>query len=249
VIRPGLCSVTLRALTVDEVARLAGACGLEAVEWGADVHVPPGDTGALARARAAARAAGVANASYGSYLFATGVVGADVWRPVLDTAAALGAPNVRVWAPFGDGSRPEGYVEALRACAADADGRDLTLSLEFHGGTATATVAGVQALLDEVGAPNLRTYWQPPYWRGPTTPERDAGEVTALGAHLLHLHVYEWAGPENRRPLAEGAGRWRAVLDAARRLDGDRVALLEFVPGDEAEALRRDAATLRAWLA
>jgi len=40
---PGLVSVTFRQLTVPEIGELATECGLQAVEWGGDVHVPPGD--------------------------------------------------------------------------------------------------------------------------------------------------------------------------------------------------------------
>jgi sugar phosphate isomerase/epimerase len=105
------------------------------------------------------------------------------------------------------------------------------------------------ALVDGVGAPNLSTYWQPPYWRAPTTPAADATEVTTLGARLSHLHAYEWAGAEQRLSLAAGEARWAAVLGAARDLGGDRVAFLEFVTGDDPDALRRDARTLRDWLA
>ena len=42
-IRPGLCSVTFRALDVPAVVRLAAEAGLERIEWAGDVHVPPGD--------------------------------------------------------------------------------------------------------------------------------------------------------------------------------------------------------------
>jgi sugar phosphate isomerase/epimerase len=251
VIRPGLCSVTLRALAVEEVARLAVECGLHAIEWGADVHVPPGDADAVARARAASEAAGVEIASYGSYLFAAGVPDAGERATVLDTAAALGAPNVRVWAAFGVEPGDPAYgalVDGLAACAADAATRELRVGLEYHGGTATATLAGALALLDAVGAPNLATYWQPPYWRAPTTPAADAAEVTALGERLSHVHVYEWAGAEQRLPLSAGEARWTAVLGAARDLDADRVAFLEFVAGDDPDALRGDARTLHSWL-
>jgi 3-dehydroshikimate dehydratase len=249
-VRPGLCTVTLRTLPVDAVAELASECGLRAIEWGGDVHVPPGDAVAAVRARDASDAAGVEIASYGSYAFAD--LGSDRPDPiaVLDTAATLGAPNVRVWAGFGVEAATPGYatlVERLRSFATAAAARAITVSLEFHGGTATATVAGTHALLDAVGATNLRTYWQPPYWRGPTTPEADAAEVEALGERLSHLHVYEWAGPEIRRPLASGSARWRAVLAAVS--GAPRVAFLEFVEGDDPDALRRDAATLRSWLA
>ena len=251
-IRPGLCSVTLRSQSVDEVARLAGECGLAAIEWGGDVHVPPGDTGAARRARAASAAADVAVASYGSYLFAAGAPTAAESGAVLDTAMALGAPNVRVWAGFGVVAGSPEYstlVAGLSAIAADAAARGITVGLEFHGGTPTATVDGAVALLDEVGAANLTCYWQPPYWHGPTTPAADAAEVATLGGRLSHLHVYEWAGPEARRPLADGRARWSAVLDAARACGGERVAFLEFVAGDDPEALRRDAGTLRDLLA
>jgi 3-dehydroshikimate dehydratase len=251
VIVPGLCSVTLRLLPVEAVASLAVECGLHAIEWGADVHVPPGDAGAATRASAASAAEGVTIASYGSYLFASGVPDAGERAAVLDAAEALGAPNVRVWAGFGvePGTDASGaLVDGLAAFASDAASRGMTVGVEYHGGTATATLAGTRTLLDAVDAPNLASYWQPPYWRAPTTGEADAAEVTALGDRLSHLHVYEWAGAADRRPLADGAARWRAVLDAAGAAPGDRVAFLEFVAGDDPDALRRDAATLRSWL-
>jgi sugar phosphate isomerase/epimerase len=151
-------------------------------------------------------------------------------------------------------------VDGLGVCCAEAETRGLTVGLEFHGGTPTATVAGTLGLIEAVGSPNLFTYWQPPYWHGPTTPESDAAEAIALLGVLSHLHVYEWASPEDRRALVEGTDRWRAVLGAVdagtpetgtpetAAWRGDRVAFLEFVAGDDPEALRRDAATLRDWL-
>jgi sugar phosphate isomerase/epimerase len=241
--------VTVRELGVEEVARLAAAAGLRAIEWGGDVHVPPGDHDAVNRARDATASAGLTTASYGSYLLADFDVSTVTVTRVLDTAVALGAPNVRVWAPLGveTGSARAGDVASAlrRVCHAAAE-RDLTVGLEFHGGTLTATAASTAALLDAVDAPNLSTYWQPPYWLPPRPAAEDAAEVRALLPRLSHLHVYEWAGPADRRPLAEGAPRWRAVLAA---LDGDgaagrRVAFLEFVAGDAPEAVRADARTL-----
>ncbi|MEP6625480.1 MAG: TIM barrel protein [Acidimicrobiia bacterium] len=251
-IEPGLCSVTLRTATLDEVARVAAECGLVAIEWGADVHVPPGDVAAIARAAAATAAAGCRVASYGSYLFAAGIPTPSAVMTALDTAVGLGAPNVRVWAGFGINPGHDDYgalIDALAECGAEAEVRGLRLGLEFHGGTPTATVAGTLALLDAVDRPNLFTYWQPPYWRAPTTPESDADEVRALGSRLSHLHVYEWVGFEDRRPLTEGAARWEAVFAAVSDRVPDRVAFLEFVPGDDPEALRCDATTLLRLLA
>ncbi len=110
----------------------------------------------------------------------------------------------------------------------------------------TATVASTLDLLARVDAPNVATYWQPPYWLPARAPGDDASDVSTLGAQLSHLHVYEWAGAEERRPLAEGDTRWRAVLAALP--DGPRVAFLEFVRDDDPRTLLADAATLHTWL-
>ncbi len=254
-IRPGLCSVTLRRLPIDAVAQLADECGLRSIEWGTDVHVPPGDVQAAVRARTATAAADCVVASVGSYLFSAGLPDLGDTQRLLDTAVALGAPNIRVWTTFGvdpESSAHAIVVDGLRAFCTAAGTRGLTVGLEYHGGTAAATVAGTLGVLEAVDRPELYTYWQPPYWQGPTAPESDAIEVRALGARLSHLHVYEWASAQDRRPLGDGADRWRAVLDAAATVDGtwtgDRVAFIEFVPDDDPDALRRDAAVLHGWL-
>jgi sugar phosphate isomerase/epimerase len=248
-ITPGLCSVTMRHLTVEEVVKVAAEAGLRAIEWGGDVHVPPGDDAAVRRTVIAADAAGVACASYGSYLLADGDGAKETALRVLDTAVALGAPNVRVWTPFGvdpGSSRTGEVVDALAMVSALAAERDLRIGLEFHAHTLTATVASTLDLLAAVDAPNLSTYWQPPYWLPARPPAEDAAEVASLGDRLSHLHVYEWAGSEDRRPLAEGEARWRAVLAALP--DAPRVAFLEFVAGDDPRTLVADARTLHTWL-
>jgi sugar phosphate isomerase/epimerase len=93
------------------------------------------------------------------------------------------------------------------------------------------------------------TYWQPPYWLPVRTPDDDAREVKELSPRVSHVHVYEWAGAEDRRPLSDGRARWRAVLDALRAAPAPeqpapRVAFLEFVADDDPVALLRDAQTL-----
>ena len=142
-------------------------------------------------------------------------------------------------------------VAALHEIAAAARDRSLTISLEFHGGTLTATAANTVALLRAVDADNLFTYWQPPYWRanGSTT---DTQDLALLAHDLSHLHVYEWGSADDRRSLADGAARWQSVLGAVTASVGawraDRYAFLEFVRGDTVESVRHDAATLRHWI-
>jgi 3-dehydroshikimate dehydratase len=246
----GLCSVTFRQLAADAIVDLASEAGLEAVEWGADVHVPPGATTAAASLAERCAAAGIHCGSYGSYL---GVAGDDDAEPVLDTALALGAPNVRVWCPMGLGpdASPERRAEVARSLegiARAAHERALTVSLEFHPGTLTETAGSALALLCEVQAPNLFTYWQPD---PALAPPQLHTELATVAEHVSHLHVFHWQADRTRLPLA-GAGWWPDALDVAARTKGrwarPRVAFLEFVRDDDPEQLARDATTLRTWL-
>jgi sugar phosphate isomerase/epimerase len=96
-ITPGLCSVTFRALPAERVIALATEAGLAAIEWGMDVHLPPGETAQAAALAAACHDAGIATPTIGSYLRCTDEDG-DQPAAVFDTAIALGAAVVRVWA-------------------------------------------------------------------------------------------------------------------------------------------------------
>ena len=255
-ILPGLCSVTYRQLTIDEVAHAAAAAGLVAIEWGADVHVPPGDAPAVATAIAACERHGLAITSYGSYLQPS--ASDDEIAAVLDTAVQLGATTVRVWTPFGelpdcDPATWTAQRDGLARIALAAAERSLQVGLEFHGWTLTHTAASANRLLDDVGAENLRSYWQPTYWEPGMLDDADGqlAELEAVSPRLAHLHVYWWRG-RDRFPLADGTHVWpRALAHAAATpwAHGPRAALLEFVPDDDPELLQREAAQLIDWLA
>ncbi len=241
-IRPGLCSITFRELSVAEVVEVASAAGLHGVEWGADRHVPPTSTAGADEVAARCADAGLACPSYGSYVFAGRTPEAEVVE-VCATAATLGASNVRVWAP-------EEVTAADLASVADRAGdHGLTVSLEYHPGTATETAGGTLALLNAVDRPNLFTYWQPDPGRAvaDTLADRDA-----VADHLSHLHVFTWGpgGIADRRPLADGADRWPTALagSGSPRWSGDRWAFLEYVPDDDPACLAAEAATLRSWI-
>jgi sugar phosphate isomerase/epimerase len=240
-IRPGLVSVTFRQLLPVEVADLAAACELEAIEWGGDVHAP---TEAAAREiRKITEDRGLVSAAFGSYWRAEGEFGAT-----LETAIALNAPTIRVWAGS-TGSAETAHrrkvIDALYQACAMAASAGVTISLEFHAGTLTDTLDSTLSLVGEVGHPALRLYWQP-------VPQRSHSvrlhELQAMLPLLSNLHVFQWTKPREetlRHALAEGEAEWREYLAEAA---GDRFALLEFVPNDDPAILSSEAATLRRWL-
>ena len=251
-IHPGLVSITFRALTPAQVVALVRSAGLRGIEWGGDIHVPHGNTARAREVRELTLEAGLTVAAYGSYYRAAQSEAAGLpFGHVLDSAIELGAPTIRVWAgPAGSAAcSPElraQVVADLRRITALAAAARVTVSLEFHNGTLTDTAESTRRLLDEVGHPNLFTYWQPPL-------DRDTADCAAdlrlLLPRVTHVHVYHWRpASTDRLPLADGADRWREFLAIAAGAPGDRYAMLEFVERDAPECFLRDAATLKAWL-
>lgn len=255
-IQSGLVSVTFRGLAPTEILSLAQRAGLAAVEWGGDVHVPHGDLACAERVGQQTRAAGLRVASYGSYYRVGHPEEGLDFTTVLETALALGAPHVRVWAgrlgsAAADAAHWQRVVADARRIGALAAQAGLRVAFEFHGGTLTDSAAAAQRLLVEVAHPAVQSYWQPP--QGAAHAENLAG-LALVQPWLSHLHVFHWlvsapGSPADRRPLAEGAALWPAYLRQAAQDGRERCALLEFVRGDSPEQFLQDAAALNGWLA
>jgi 3-dehydroshikimate dehydratase len=243
VIRGGLCSVTLRALAAADVVRIAAAAGLEGIEWGADVHVPPGDLSAAESVRAATEQAGLRATSYGSY-YRAGHDDPANFGAALSSARALGAPRIRVWAgargSAGAGARERAAVSAaLRRAADQAADAGIQIALEFHGGTLTDDVDSTLQLLEEGG---VATYWQPP--EGVADEEALAG-LRRLLDRVTAVHVFSWWPGRQRRPLAARERLWRRAFALLAPRGSPLDALLEFVPGDDPALVAGEARTLR----
>ncbi|MCJ7549353.1 MAG: sugar phosphate isomerase/epimerase, partial [Anaerolineae bacterium] len=96
-IQTGLVSVTFRKLTPRAIVDLVAEAGLDAIEWGGDVHVPHGEIEIARSVRQMTEDAGLDMPSYGSY-YRAGHSKLVPFGTVVETAIALGAPIIRIWA-------------------------------------------------------------------------------------------------------------------------------------------------------
>ena len=94
--RTGLVSISFRQHTPREIVQAAAAAHLQEIEWGSDVHVPPGDTAAARETEALTVDSGLRTAAYGSY-YRLCSTPADEFGRILETAEILGAPVIRIW--------------------------------------------------------------------------------------------------------------------------------------------------------
>jgi len=254
--KPGLISITFRPLSPEQIIELSVRAGLQAIEWGGDIHVPHGDVKRAEEVGAWTRASGLEAASYGSYYrVGNRQVGQGepmAFERVLETAEALGAPAIRVWAgnrgsASADADWRAAVAEDARRIAGLAEARGISIDFEYHNNTLTDTAESAIRLFRAIDHPNVRSHWQP---QTHLTPEQNGQALRQVLPWLANLHVFQWL-PDLRCPLADGQEEWQRYVAAASESEPGvaRYALLEFVKDDAPDQLLQDAAVLHRILA
>jgi len=249
----GLVSITFRDLAPRAIVDLVAQAGLDGIEWGGDVHVPPGDESRARDVRQITQEAGLAVSAYGSYYRLRDERDEEhAFESVLATAVALGAPVIRVWA---GNQSPDSLVKAerrkiaerARQIATQAAAQNIGIAFEYHSRSLTETTGATLELLEGVDHPNSRLFWQP---RNGRLPQENLAGLEAVAPHVSNIHCFHWwPTSKDRHPLAEGEADWQQYLAKIAALPGDRFVSIEFVrDGDPAQFLQ-DAATLKHWLA
>lgn len=254
----GLCSVTFnKKLDHGEICDLASRAGIHSIEW-ADIprHVPCGNTKRATEVRRMSEDAGIQYLSFGSY-YRVGDHEANKqpFEATLETALALGASGIRVWA--GNRASDDADQRYLDQVAADAcriadlaAPSGVSVSFEYHGGTLTDTNESAQALMAAIGHENIHTYWQPPQC---TSKEYRLAGLKGVLPWLSNIHVFHWTGgfwPDQiRASISDGADEWLDYLNAAAESNADHHALLEFVAQDDPGVLLDEAKILNNWVA
>jgi 3-dehydroshikimate dehydratase len=246
----GLVSVTFRKLSPRQIVDLVKEARLQCIEWGGDIHAPPGDEPRAREIAGMMQEAGLKPLAYGSY-FRVGEDDVEKFEPVLETTRLLGAPCVRVWA--GRKGSAEASAEYRQRVVGDslaiaraAHEHGLLVAYEYHANTLTDTDDSTSDLLEAADHPAIRTLWQPPVGR---TADQNRLSLRLVLPKLHHVHVYHWPQRGERAPLADGKEPWQQYITVLHESGHACPMLLEFVKDDDPQQFLRDAATLREWLA
>lgn len=243
--KTGIVSISFRDHSPEQILIAASEAGLDAVEWGGDVHVPHGDLEAARLVRELSAAFDTEIAEYGSY-YAIGKSDPSLFEDILNTARGLGTNVIRVWAHQGKPS-DSFDEEEYQACVADAKricamAGDMTVALECHPNTLTDEYHTELKFIRDVGCDNLKTFWQPNQHR-PVDYNLDS--IRALLPYIVSVHVYSWKRKE-RLPLAALESDWLQYVELLSAKDLNY--MLEFMHDGNIETLKETAATLKKWL-
>lgn len=247
IFKTGLCSVTFRGLSVQEVIELTSKAGLDGIEWGGDIHVPPGDLKRASEVAVLTEKGNLEVISYGSYYRVGDIEKNNTsFKKVLDTAVHLKAPSIRVWAgTLGSETADQAYrdqvVADARRIATLAEQKNITINFEYHGETLTDTKESAALLMKEIDHPNVNLYWQPAV--GLSVSERLAS-IDKIQSWLSHVHVFHW-NITDRLPLSKGKEEWYAYLNKLKTVKQTRYLFIEFVVGDKKEQFLEDAEVLK----
>lgn len=238
---PGLVSVTFRSLTVEEIIDLCKSNNLTCIEWGSDVHIRSGDFKAAERAGESCLKNGIIPCSYGSY-YRMGQ-GIYEFSKYLDTARALGAKVIRIWA----GTKspkvllPSEYDALLREgteLARLAEKAGIIIATECHLDTLTEDARTAAGFIKKIDSPFFATYWQPNQFK---TFGQNEFSAELLSPFTVGIHIFNW-DQNGRHPLFEAKEKWTAYLS---HFSGDNIpVMLEFMHDDRPESLAPTASQL-----
>ena len=238
----GLCSVSFRENSPEEIVKAAKCAGLSAIEWGSDIHCPPGDEARIREIQRLQSESGIGCSSYGTY-FRIGESDLAELPGYIETARALGTRMLRLWCGRAPGSsmteiEKERLFSECEKAAEIAESYGVTISLERHKKTFTESDDDAVRLMKRVGSEAFRMYYQPFQWRSGEENLKGAG---ALAPYTTNIHVFNWKGSE-KLPLSGAIDEWKRYIGC---FSGERALLLEFMPDGRIESLGKEADALR----
>jgi len=243
----GLTSVTFRNLDYSEIIKLVKKNNLHGIEWGGDIHCPPGDIKRAKEIRECCNKENLRIFSYGSYIYAGKLQDPESdFKDVLDTAISLGADIIRIWA--GNKSPAHSSDEDIKKVISQtisvcdmAKPYNIIIAFEYHRNTLTENAASALKLLKEINRTNFALYWQP---NPDISFQENKHELEILCPFVISVHLFHWAKSGERLPLIEGKNQWKEYLEVLKKNNNYCRIIMEFVKDNDPMQFIEDVKTL-----
>lgn len=244
----GIVSVSFRKLTAEEIIKATADCGLKAIEWGSDIHVPSGDIETAKRVKKMTEDAGLICGSYGTYFgdFIETEASEEDIMPYILTAEALGVKDLRVWAGYKWSweASPEHFnmiVKTMQKACDLAAEKGMNICFEYHRHSLTDNRFAANHLIEKINRSNAKLYWQ---YNPCITHEENLLELKMVLPHLTNVHVACSTYDFKMCELKEGKKLWKDYMKVIRSSGRDHNLYIEFVKGGTLEQMKKDAKTL-----
>lgn len=245
--KTAVASVSFRPYKAEEIIKAAKESGIDAIEWGSDIHALVNDTEALKKIRDLSKDFGVGVSSYGSY-YRLGKDDPKDIKAYINAAGILGTDCIRIWcaekasAEIGN-TELKKLISDGKAVSRIAKENNITLCLECHPFTLTDDYKASLNFIEEVDSPNLKMYWQPNQFK---SEKYNLLSAKALAPVTENLHVFHWDSEYKKYPLCEGTYIWEKYLSFFKEKNHNLI--LEFMHDDRLKTLKSTAETLREFI-
>ncbi|MFQ6039780.1 MAG: sugar phosphate isomerase/epimerase family protein [Candidatus Poribacteria bacterium] len=245
----GLCTIAFSELPLEEVLDIAEEYGFDGVEvWGKEPHTPSEyDEDYFRRIKEIADSKMLEIAAFGSYVNPLMDDYEQRMETALRIAQTLGSKLIRVWSGGGPSKsvRPNDrrlITIRLKTMCQWAGINGITVATEMHNNNLTDTAETTLQLIEDVGLPGLKTYYQPCF-QGDADDFYECAKL--VGPYLANVHA------QNAKPLgdgsfeacaiADGVVNYEKIVEILKSYDYDGYLEVEFVHGEnKLEALKND---------
>lgn len=243
--RIGLCSVTFRKKSAEEVVAIAKKADIDYIEWGGDVHVKTEED--ARKVKALCDTAGIKISSYGSY-FNCAEYNEEKWHKVCGITKALGAPSVRVWLGRKDSEKiGESEYKALLESTAKmcdiASAYGILVCPECHGNTFNNNTDAFLRFSKELQRDNFRTYFQSRYFRM----EYDLDRIDRTFSVTENVHVSYRDLKREQLFRKKDKNYLDTLLKKFREKNFSGIVMVEFVAFDSEKRFYEDIKKLKSY--
>ena len=241
----GLCSVTFRKKSVEQVIEIAKKAGVDSIEWGADVHVKTLED--ARKAKFLCDEAGIEISSYGSYVNSA-YFDESKWEETCKIAKEMNASSVRIW--LGRKNSEETSEQEYRLLLENtvrmcyiADGYGLFVCPECHDHTFNNNTDAFLKIRKDIDSDNFKTYFQSRYFRM----EYDLDRIDRTYPYIRYVHVSYRDLKREQYFRKKNPDYLDILLKKFRNMNFGGTVMIEFVRYDSEKQLLSDAEKLRSY--
>ena len=241
----GLCSVTFRKKTTQEVVDIAKKAGIRYIEWGGDVHVKTLED--AKKVKALCDKADIKISSYGSYVNSTSF-DENKWIETCEIAKAMDAESIRIWLGKKNSQvTSEAEYQLLlkntkKMCDISAE-YGIMVCPECHDRTFNNNTSAILRFIRELKRDNFKTYFQSRYFRM----EYDLNRIDRTYDYIKDVHVSYRDLKREQLFRKKDKNYLDTLLKNFKKRNFDGIVMVEFVSFASEKVFYKDVEKLKSY--
>ena len=239
----GLCSVTFRKKTAEDVVALSKKAGISFIEWGGDVHVKTLDD--AKKVKALCDEADIKISSYGSY-FNSAVYDEGKWHNTCEITKEMCAESIRIWlgkknSQVTSDKEYNLLLENTKKMCDIAAEYGLMVCPECHDNTFNNNTDAILRFIGDLQKDNFKTYFQSRYFRM----EYDLDRIDRTYPYIKDVHVSYRDLKREQLFRKKDKNYLDTLLKKLKKKDFDGIVMIEFVSGNSEKNFLSDTEKLK----